>query len=276
MSKAIVSVIVPTKNSATTLEACLKSIKNQTYPEVELIVVDNFSTDATPKIAKRYTPHVYSQGPERSAQRNYGVMKASGAYVFIIDSDMELSPTVVQECVMIMRKDKKISGVVAPEESFGKGFWAQCKKLERSFYIGVPFMEAARFFKRSGYIKIGGYDETLNGNEDWDLSQRMEGIGKLGRIDSLIYHNEGQISLSRTVRKKYYYVQRFSEYKQKYGSAKVVRQQGSLLARYRLFFSHPVKLLRNPVLGVGMLFMKTCEFGFGAIGYLMAKMRSYV
>jgi glycosyltransferase involved in cell wall biosynthesis len=50
----IVSVIVSTKNSAQTLRACLLSIKNQSYPYIELIVVDNFSDDMTMHIAKYY------------------------------------------------------------------------------------------------------------------------------------------------------------------------------------------------------------------------------
>jgi len=276
MSKAIVSVVVPTKNSAATLDACLNSITTQTYPKIEVIVVDNFSTDKTPSIANKYTKLTYPKGPERSSQRNYGVSKANGKYVFIIDSDMVLSPTVVENCVRVMESKNEVAAVVVPEESFGEGFWAQCKKLERSFYIGVPFMEAARFFRRSDYIKIGGFDETLNGNEDWDLSQRMGKLGRLGRIDALIYHNEGHMSLRKTMKKKYYYVQRFSEYRDKHKSSRVVKQQASPTARYRLFLSHPVKLFRNPALGLGMLFMKTCEFGFGAIGYLRASRRSHV
>lgn len=273
MPQSIVSVIVPTKNSARTLAACLRSIKRQTYPKVELIVVDNSSTDATPKIARRYANKVYTKGPERSAQRNFGVSKATGKYVFIIDSDMKLAPTVVAECVALLQADATMAGVVVPEESFGEGFWAQCKKLERSFYVGVPFMEAARFFRKAEYVQVGGFDENLNGNEDWDLSQRMERLGTLGHTRSYIFHDEGRISLSRSIKKKFYYVQRFPEYQQKDPDNPRVKQQTSVIARYWLYLSHPIRLFRNPILGIGMLFMKTCEFGFGAAGYFRVKLR---
>lgn len=271
MSAVIVSVIVPTKNSAATLPDCLQSIQNQTYEHLELIVVDNFSTDTTPQIAKQYTSKVYSEGPERSTQRNYGVKKAVGDYVIIIDSDMNLSPDVIQECVDCMKAQPQLAGIVIPEESFGVGYWARCKKLERSFYLGVPYMEAARFFKRDDYLRTGGYDEAMISGEDWDLSQRIEELGKLGRISAFIYHNEGRISLWRTVRKKYYYAQKFAGYMQKNENHEKAGRQTGLLRRYALFFSHPGKLLKNPALGFGMLFMKTCEFGFGGIGYLKAK-----
>src|SRR5436305_954553 len=108
MNQPTVSVIVPTLNSSTVLENCLKSIHDQSYPHIELIVVDNNSKDATREIAARFTKHVYNQGPERSAQRNFGVEKATGKYVAIIDSDMELSREVIAEAVAVMETDSKL------------------------------------------------------------------------------------------------------------------------------------------------------------------------
>ncbi len=272
MLNPIVSVIVPTKNSSATLGECLESIKKQTYEPIELIVVDNFSSDNTPEVAQRYASKFFSKGPERSPQRNFGVTQATGEYVMIIDSDMNLSPEVIKECVDNFRNNPSISGVVIPEESFGVGFWAQCKKLERSFYIGVPYMEAARFFKRNDYLSVGGHDITMISGEDWDLSQRIEALGNLDRIDSYIFHNEGHISLWSSIRKKIYYAEKIAHYKNSSNTPGKVSQQTSIVRRYRLFFSKPTKLFRNPLLGIGMLFMKTCEFAFGGAGYIKAKL----
>ncbi len=71
----LVSVIVTTKNEEKNIANCLKSIKGQSYPQekIQIIVVDNNSSDSTTKIAKRFTDKVYNKGPERSAQRNYGI-----------------------------------------------------------------------------------------------------------------------------------------------------------------------------------------------------------
>ena len=71
-----------------------------------------------------------------------------------------------------MREDG-VAAVVIPEESFGTGFWAQCKRLERSFYLGVIWMEAARFFRKTDFDTVHGYDESLVSGEDWDLAQRI-------------------------------------------------------------------------------------------------------
>ena len=280
MNSVLVSVIIPTKNSEKFIGKCLKSIKNQTYQNLEIIVVDNNSTDQTKEIVEEYvegsTPlnvKLFNGGPERSAQRNFGVEKSLGEYVLIVDSDMLLSKKVVEACVEKINSDKKIKGVVIPEESFGKGFWAKCKKLERSFYVGVDWMEAARFFEKNVYLKLGGYDEDMISGEDWDLSQRVEEKGKISRIDEFIYHNEGRIRLLKTIKKKFFYAQKFSVYADKNKNLEKMSKQTGILKRYKLFFSQPKKLFKNPMLGMGMIFMKTCEFGFGGVGYIVNKLK---
>lgn len=269
----LVSVIVPTKNSEKFIRQCLESIKNQTYKNLEIIVVDNNSSDNTKEITRKFTDKVFNCGPERSAQRNFGVKNSGGEYVLVIDSDMELSEKVVEACVEKMSSDERIKGVIIPEESFGKGFWTKCKKLERSFYVGVEWMEAARFFEKDIYLVIGGYDENMVSGEDWDLSQRVEGKGKISRVDGLIYHNEGHISLSKTIRKKFYYATKLYGYANKNKKSDKFNKQTGMLSRYVLFFSQPKKLFKNPILGLGMLFMKTCEFSFGGIGYFVGKLK---
>jgi glycosyltransferase involved in cell wall biosynthesis len=270
MTKPLVSVIVPTRNSAAVITDCLESIRQQTYSHIELILIDNNSTDATKSIASTFTPHVYNIGPERSAQRNYGARQAKGEFVVMIDSDMSLAPTVIEDCVQKMDNDA-IAALFIPEESVGEGFWAKCKRLERSFYIGVSWMEAARFFRRDIYLQLDGYNEQLVSGEDWDLSQRVEALGKIDRIHSFIYHNEGRLRLGETLRKKYYYAKQFAKYLEVNKQTAQTQSQAGIVARYSLFLSKPTKLFKNPFIGMGMLFMKTCEFGFGGVGYLKSK-----
>jgi len=269
MDNLLVSIIIPTKNSSRTLESCLKSIKEQSYKNIETIVIDNSSNDNTKDISRKYTDKVFNYSPERSAQRNFGVKNSKGEYLLIIDSDMELSKDVVKSCVEKILLNKEIKSLVIPEESFGEGFWAQCKKLERSFYVGVDWMEAARFFDKEIYLEVKGYDEEMVSGEDWDLSQRFELLGKVGRIDNFIYHNEGNLSLLKTLKKKYYYASKFEKYKNTNLNKLKIKKQSSILERYKLFLSNFSKIIENPILWTGMIFMKTLEFGFGALGYLI-------
>jgi glycosyltransferase involved in cell wall biosynthesis len=271
MRQPLVSIIVTTRNNHQTLDACLSSIANQDYPNTELVVVDNNSTDDTADIARRYTDKVFIKGPERSVQRNYAVDQAAGEYVVIIDSDMELNSNVISACVERVAQSPNLGGVIIPEESFGKGFWAQCKRLERSFYIGIDWIEAARFFDKKLYQQVGGYDVDMVSGEDWDLSGRVAAKAPIGRITEFIRHNEGRLELIKTLRKKYYYAGLAGAYIQKNEVESTLTNQVGPLQRYKLFFSKPGKLFRNPITGLGMLFMKTCEFGFGGVGYLMAK-----
>jgi glycosyltransferase involved in cell wall biosynthesis len=270
MTSPLVSVIVPTKNSAATLEACLKSIKAQAYCPIELIVVDNHSSDATQEIAKQFTDKVFVKGPERSAQRNYGAARSSGQYLLMVDSDMELNRKVVKACSDELLGDPAVRSVIIPEESFGVGFWSQCKQLERSFYIGVPWIEAARFFRKVAYEAVGGYNETLVSGEDWDLSKRIEEIGKITRICEVIRHNEGRVSLWKAVKKKYYYARHAKAYLARNPEKSKLFSQVGPIQRYKLFLSAPSKLFARPFLGMAMLVMKAAEFASGGLGFVLS------
>ncbi|MFH1046893.1 MAG: glycosyltransferase, partial [Patescibacteria group bacterium] len=208
----IISVIVPTKNSAATLADCLSSVWAQDYPAKEIIVIDNFSTDGTAEIAKKFADRFQSVGPERCTQRNHGARLAQGEFVLFVDSDMVLAKNILSAGASAFAADDRLVGIIVPEESFGRGFWADCKRLERSFYVGIDWMEAARFFRRSSFDQVGGYDERLVSGEDWDLSQRIAELGRIDRLVQFIRHNEGQPTLWKLLKKKIYYASRMSTY----------------------------------------------------------------
>lgn len=270
LTKPLVSVIVTTRNNHKTLDACLASIIGQSYQPIELIVVDRDSSDGTKLIARYYTDLVFNHGPERSAQRNFGASKATGEYIMVIDSDMELTRDVVRDCVDVLCYRPDTKGVIIPEESFGVGFWARCKQVERSFYIGNDHLEAARFYPAAVYRDLRGYDENMVSGEDWDLSNRARMLGRIERIKAHIRHNEGRLKLFASLRKKFYYAGLSRAYLRKHNVGSKLLAEAGPLQRYKLFFSQPKRLLRNPVIGFGMLLMKTFEFGSGALGYLLS------
>jgi len=100
---------------------------NQSYKNVEIIVVDRFSEDRTVEIAERFGAKIYQLDCERAKAKNFGLRKARGDYVLFVDSGRELSKDVVKECVKLMEKDDKIGGVIIPERSVGNGFWVRVK-----------------------------------------------------------------------------------------------------------------------------------------------------
>ena len=144
MNNSLVSVIIPTKNSANTLRDCLQSIKKQTYQNIEIIVVDNFSSDVTQSIAREYTSKVFEIGPERSAQVNYGVNKANGTYVYKVDSDFVLEPTVIEEC--IAKANEGYDAVVVHNSPDIRVSWiARIRKFEVDMYKYDITHSSARF-----------------------------------------------------------------------------------------------------------------------------------
>ena len=266
----LVSVIVPTRNNAATIERCLRSIRDQTHPEVETIVVDNGSSDGTRDLAQPLADEVLEAGPERSAQRNAGARAAGGDFLVFVDSDMTLEPEVLADCVRAAR-DGALS-VVIPERSFGEGYWTRAKVLERDCYLGDETIEAARFFTREAFDRVGGYDEAIvAGPEDWDIHQRVAALGgRVGRSGAIIWHDEGRLRLRETMATKYYYGQSTSVYLRKHPE----RARAQLTVARPAFLRHWRALAARPHLAAGMIVMKALELGSGAAGLLVARARA--
>lgn len=259
-----ISAVVPTRNSVRTIAACLESLRNQTHPDVEVITVDNNSTDGTADVAQQLSDIFINAGPERSAQRNRGAEAATGEVILYIDSDMVCEPTVCAEIAARFAAEPELGALIIPERSFGDGYLVDCRILEKSLYVGDDDVEAARAFRREVIAEIGGWDESLTAAEDWELSDRMRAGGvKLGRIESFIWHDEGQISLLAQYKKKQYYGRWVAEYLARTKDAR------SHVARPGVL-SHPKPLLRDPVHAGGMLTLKAVE----AAGLLRGMVRA--
>src|SRR5205809_4820028 len=151
----LVSVIVRTRNSAVFLRRCLESIRSQTYAPLEIVVVDNHSTDETKTIARNYTPLVLDWGPERSAQVNHGVLHASGKYIYKVDSDFVLAPEVVASCVAEVHKGFDAI-VVHNSPDVNVGWIARIRKFEVDMYKFDITHSSARFMSKHVFERMGG------------------------------------------------------------------------------------------------------------------------
>jgi glycosyltransferase involved in cell wall biosynthesis len=265
-----ISFVVPTKNSARTLASCLESLQGQTHPDVEVIVVDNSSTDATPDIAARIADVVETFGPERSAQRNRGMHLSTGDVVVFVDSDMTFEPTVAADIVEVLSTRPEVGAVIIPERSFGEGFLAECRVLEKSLYVGDDSVEAPRAFRRELILGLGGWDERLTAAEDWDLADRTRSTGTvIARVGSYIWHDEGRIQLGATFAKKRYYGRWIAGYLRTHegeGSKKLVRTA---------LLSDPKALARQPLHAGGMFVLKAVE-GAGLVAGMYDERRRAV
>jgi glycosyltransferase involved in cell wall biosynthesis len=269
----LVSVIITTRNEELNIANCLKSVFEQSYRKenIEVVVVDNNSTDRTKKIAEDYRNEIsgkglaplniaiFNRGPERSVQRNFGAEKSSGKYIIYLDADMVLSPGVISECVDELEKNKEIVALYVPEIIMGKNFWNKTRRFERSFYDGTV-IDAVRFIRKDVFLKIGGFDETLTGPEDWDLDKKIKKIGKIGIIKNPLYHNEGEFAVKKYLKKKAYYGQNFQNYIAKWGKndEDIKRQFGAYYRFFGVFTENGKwhKIVRHPLLTGGMLVLR--------------------
>ena len=199
----LVSVIIPCFNAAETIERALASVRGQTYPDVEIIAVDDCSTDDTLAILRgQECPGLRviardrnSGGP--SAPRNAGIAAARGALLAFLDQDDEWHPDKLRRQIAVISQCEGMVMIgcraedVWPDGSrtlmnathtppVGGEAWRMM--LRESFY--VPGMIVAR---TEAVRRIGGFDETLrSGEEDQDFLIRLALQGEVGFLDQIL------------------------------------------------------------------------------------------
>ncbi len=266
--KGLVSVVVVTKDIVRTIEACLRSIRAQTWPDVELIVIDNFSTDGTWEVARELADVAVQAGPERSAQRNLGTETATGEWVLWIDADMELPPEIVARAM-----DKAIAddadAVFVPENTIGEGYWTACRALERSCCVEEILVQSPRLIRRQYLLGTGGFLESLAGTEDAELRSRMIADGcTLSWIPDEIIHDEGRLTFGGILAKRYYYGRGLKQYRLKHPGA-LSGQAGAAVGAYR---QHWRRLAAKPGVAAGVVVMRAGEFIAYGVGAAVGSM----
>ena len=254
------SVVIPTKNEEANIATCIGAF-DAVRDRVEIIVVDNFSTDQTREIAAALGATVLTKGPERSAQRNLGWQTATAAWVILLDADMIVPPELLSEILERTARPTDESAPEAywiPETRTGKGLRVKARNFERSFYDGTV-VDALRLFRKSLLEATGGYDEELiAGPEDWDLDIRVLATGARCEVLSHpLIHNERQLSLSRLLAKKAYYSKSMAVYRAKWPGHPALKKQLGLAYRFFGVFTENGKwkrLLAHPILAASMFF----------------------
>lgn len=256
----LVSIIISTKNEEKNIVRCLDSLAHQAYSPMEIIVVDNDSSDKTKQVARRYTRRVYNVRPERSTQRNFGAKKiAKGKYLLFLDSDMTVSPDTIKTAVSRMEKDYVLVGLYISEVVTGTSFWSRVRRFERNFY-DATVIDGLRFVRRDEFLKIGGFDENLYACEDWDLDKRLKKLGTVALVKNPIFHNESKFNIKKYLDKKTYYAANFNVYINKWGKndPDIQKQFGPFYRLFGVFVEKNKwkKLVDHPILAICMLFLR--------------------
>ena len=265
--KPLVSVLIPTYNSGSTIEKCVESVKAQTYQNIEIIVIDNYSSDGTKRIAESLGVKTLTKGPERSAQMNYGVSCAIGKYILRVDSDMILDKDLIEKCLRLCHKGAEAIVVpVLPHPNGPNNFWVSCRMLEQKMLLDDMVNVAPRFIDRSVFLAVGGYDETIVAWEDYDLHNRLleSGCKVFSLQVSALWHLGEASSLGEVVVRMVRYG--------KTGSLGLFTKKHGLSGLKQIsiirpsFFKHRNYFITDPAHFVGIFVMKIVQSVSVALG----------
>jgi glycosyltransferase involved in cell wall biosynthesis len=226
----LISVVIPCYNRARSIERAVRGVLLQSYPNLELIVVDDASTDASPMIVEaiddprlRLIRHDVNQGA--AAARNTGVSAAKGDLIAFQDSDDNWFPEkldvqmshfcglpknyVAVFCTKIIygrsidRKGRKTYGTrhasCVPDPGKPPPSGDLSEALLWGNFMGPPTV----LLKTAAFHAAGGYDLRLKNNNDWDFHLRLSRVGLIGFIDEplmLVYDSVDGISKNRVAR----------------------------------------------------------------------------
>lgn len=199
----LVSVIMPAHNAATHIAKAIQSVLNQSYRDIELIVVDDGSTDNTADIVTGFEEdrikYFYQDNAGASSARNLALRKSQGSYIVILDADDMMTPDFIARHLeefdkhpqadlvycddsLIDENDKPIRVIERPE-------YADTKSLVRDlFRCGYPVVPFRTCIRKSVFDKIGFYDEGLLVAEDYDMMRRFVKSGlKAHHLNEALY-----------------------------------------------------------------------------------------
>lgn len=192
-----VSVIIPTYNEEKVIGNCISSLSSQTLKELEIIVVDDGSTDKTLEVVKGFKEvKIFTQGHRGAgAARNFGVKHARGEILVFVDADMTFDNEFLKK--LINPISRTIVGTFSKEEYVGnKGnVWAKCWNINRGLPAGKMhpknYPDYDRVFRailKSEFDRAGGFDEKAGYTDDYSLSQKL-GVMAKAAPDAVFYHN---------------------------------------------------------------------------------------
>ena len=209
-----VSIIIPCYNRGKYIAETVESVINQTYPNIELIVVDDGCTDNSREVLERYADRIHIlEHPGRvnkgqSAALNLGLKSCAGEFVAILDSDDLFSPEKIEKQVAFLTLNERFGLVY----SNGMNIDAQGKEtypilpqghcppsgpgpVLLDCFINLPSNALVR---KSVFDTAGGFDESLRAAQDHDMVVRLLEVAPAGYIDECLwYYRRHGDSISR-------------------------------------------------------------------------------
>jgi glycosyltransferase involved in cell wall biosynthesis len=181
----LVSVVIPYYNRADTIDETLQSLDKQTFKNIEIIIVDDHSSDKKSKAkldqlhGVKIIHHETNQGVAMA--RNHGIEAAKGKYIICLDSDDILEPTFIEKATLTLETNPDVSLVSTYQDMFG----VINELFEKPEYNAVRLIEdnmviTAAQFRREAWEQSGGYKPDI-GYEDWEFWLTLAENGHWGK-----------------------------------------------------------------------------------------------
>ncbi len=193
MSK--VTAIIPAYNQAQYLAAAIQSALDQTYTNLEVLVIDDGSTDDTAQVAQQFTDprvrYVYQENRGLSGARNTGIRHATGEFLTYLDSDDLFLPAkleILHQALVANPTWGFVAGQAVPIDedgrSIGKTFTKAVPQDLTELLLGNPLHVGSVLLRHTWQKQVGFFDETLRSYEDWDMWLRLAVAGcEMGWVD---------------------------------------------------------------------------------------------
>ena len=215
-----VSVIIPTYNYGHFITDCINSVLNQSYDDLEIIVVDDGSTDNTRDVLNPYTSkikYIYQDNSGQSSARNNGLKHSTGEYIQFLDSDDMLDRDSIMHRVNYLKnypekkitvcRNKMFSNLNNQGElQFKRGWYLHKNNLDiHLFYLNVAPPHAF-LIHRDVILKTGLFDTGLSACEDYDYWLRALFNGFIPQYCSkgLVYYRDHERSVSHNILRQRY------------------------------------------------------------------------
>lgn len=190
-SQFLISVIIPFFNDGEYIDEAVDSILEQTYTHVEIIIVNDGSTDQKSieklrNYQKPKTKVLHKENGHLASARNYGIRHALGKYLLLLDADDKFEKTFIEKAKNILDHNENIAAVSAYSMTFGRinGKVVTFEGGTVDNFVAKNNAVACALIRKSIWEEVGGYNEEMKeGFEDWDF---WLSVTKKGREISII------------------------------------------------------------------------------------------
>jgi len=197
-SKPLVTVVLPVHNGERYIKEAIDSCLKQTYNNIEILVVNDASTDNTREILKEYEEKIRVLDIEKQttlgAVLNIGIRASKGTYIARIDSDDIMYPTRIERQVELLEQNKDVvvvGGQVDIIDGDGnitgeREYALRDRDIRRTFFWSQPFAHPATTFRKNIALDVGLYPEDLPKVEDVDFFFKMSTRGKFANVNEKV------------------------------------------------------------------------------------------